>query len=101
MENKIKFNVMYNDKDYTFDYGSEVFIFHTGIYNDMDKKYGIEVLLDYVNLVHDCYLSDNKMTSLGAFADFVADKWEKVKHLGRYSLLNKFYKKLEADYEKH
>ena len=55
MEQKIKFEVKYNDKEYTFDYGSEVFIFHTGIYNNMDKKYGLEALLDYVALTHNSF----------------------------------------------
>jgi len=91
MEQKIKFQVKYYDKEYTFDYGSEVFIFHTGIYNDIDKKYGLEALLDYVALTHNSYLSDSNRTPLGAFADYVATNWKKVKHLGKYNLLDKFY----------
>ncbi len=47
MENKISFQVMYGKHTYNFNYGSEAYIFHTGIYNDMDKKYSLKVLLEY------------------------------------------------------
>ena len=51
MEN-LSFQVTYNNRNYTFEFGSEVYIFHTGIYNKIDKKYGIKELLNYVRLVH-------------------------------------------------
>ena len=91
MDNKVEFQAKYKNKTYTFDYGSEVFVFHTGIYNDVDKKHGIKGLLAYVALVHECYLSDSNRTPLGALADYVAGNWKKVKSMGRYELLEKFY----------
>ena len=90
-DNKITFQINYKGKTYSFVYGSEVYIFHTGIYNDMDKKYGMETLLKYVWLVHNAYLSDSNRTPLGAFADYVAENWKKVKGLNRCDLLEKFY----------
>lgn len=87
----MKFNAIYKGKTYTFDYGSEVYIFHTGVYNEMGKNHSIKDLLDYVALVHECYLSDSNRTPLGALADYVAEKWETVKSMDRYELLEKFY----------
>ncbi len=59
----IKFKVIYNNKTYDFEYGSQVFIFHTGIYRDMQKR-SIKELLQYVNLVQNCYLKDSNKRNL-------------------------------------
>jgi hypothetical protein len=91
MNDEIKFKATYKNKTYAFAYGSKAYIFHAGVYNGMDSKYGIKTLLQYVSLVHNCYLSDDNRTPLGAFADFVAEKWEKAKGLGKYELLDGFY----------
>ena len=91
MENKISFQVMYGKQTYNFNYGSEAYIFHTGIYNDMDKKYSLKVLLEYVALTHECYLKDSNRTPLGALADYIATNWKDVKDFGRYDILDKFY----------
>ena len=95
VDTTIKFQVIYNGKTYTFEYGSQAYIFHTGIYNDMDKKYSIKTLLAYVDLVHQCYMKDSNRTPLGELADYVATNWRKVKNLGRYEILEKFY--MEVD----
>ena len=88
---KIEFQVIYKGKIYTFDYGSQAYIFHAGIYNDVDKKYSIKTLLSYVDLVHQCYLKDINRTPLGELADYIAVNWKKVKDLDRYNILEKFY----------
>lgn len=90
MEN-ISFQVTYNNKNYTFEFGSEVYIFHTGIYNKIDKKYSIKELLNYVRLVHECYLKDTNRTPLGELCDYVAQHWKKLKKKGRYEILEEFY----------
>ena len=77
----IKFKVIYNNKTYDFEYGSQVFIFHTGIYRDMQKR-SIKELLQYVNLVQNCYLKDSNRTPLGDLADYIADNWRQVKKQG-------------------
>ena len=79
MQKQIEFTVKYRNKTYTFDFGSEVYIFHTGIYNEIDKKYGLKALMKYVSLVFDAYLSDDNRTPLGPLADYVAAKWRKSK----------------------
>ncbi len=86
----IKFKVIYNNKTYDFEYGSQVFIFHTGIYRDMQKR-SIKELLQYVNLVQNCYLKDSNRTPLGDLADYIADNWRQVKKQDCYKILEDFY----------
>ena len=80
MENEIKIEVTYKGKTYTFPYGSLAYIFHTGVYNGIDRKYGMKTLLAYVWKVQDCYLSD-----------YTAKHWKKLKDASRYDILEKFY----------
>lgn len=93
MEN-LSFQVIYNNENYSFEFGSEVYVFHTGIYNKIDKKYGIKELLNYVNLVHECYLNDSNRTPLGDLCDYVAQHWKKLKNKGKYEILEKFYSEI-------
>lgn len=69
LKDEVKYTATYKNKTYTFKYGSEVYIFDTGIYNDIRSP---KKLLEYVNLVHSCYLKDSNRTPLGALADYVA-----------------------------
>ncbi len=89
--NNIKITIDYKGKTYAFDFGSQAYIFHTGIYNDRDKKYSKKALLEYTALVQDCYLKDSNRTPLGAFADYVARNWKRLKNLDRTDILEKFY----------
>lgn len=91
----IEIQITYKGNTYAFEFGSQAYIFHTGIYNDMDEKYGIDGLLEYVNVVQECYLSDSYRTPLGEFCDYVAEHWEQVKDLWRYDILEKFYSEIE------
>ena len=93
MEKSLNFIITYGKHTFTFEQGSKAYIFHTGVYNDIDKKYGIKGLLAYVNFVHDCYIADDNHTPLGALADYVATNWQKLKKLGRTDVLKKFYSK--------
>ncbi len=94
--NNIQFTVKYNGNSYSFEYGSQVYIFHTGIYNEIDKKYGTNGLLEYVAFVQECYLKDSNRTPLGALGDFIAKYWRTVQKLYVSDVLEKFY--LEGDY---
>ena len=93
MQKELQFIVTYGKRTFTFTQGSQIYIFHTGVYNDMDKKYGVKGLLAYVSFVHDCYLSDSNRTPLGALADFIAENWKRLKTKGRYDVLEEFYSK--------
>ena len=99
MQNRIeeqpKFIVQYRNVEYVFDYGSEVYIFHTGIYNDVHKK-GLGALLNYTHFVHNCYLKDSNRTPLGALADYIAQNWERVRQIDVYDVLDEFY--LQGEY---
>ena len=91
IEKELKFTVTYGKHTFTFEQGSKAYIFHTGVYNDIDKKYGIKGLLEYVDFVHDCYIEDSNRTPLGALADYIAAKWKKIKNKSLYDVLEKFY----------
>ena len=93
IEKELNFIVTYGKETFFYKQGSKAYIFHTGIYNDIDKEYGIKGLREYVDFVHDCYLADSNRTPLGALADYIASKWKKLKNKGRYDVLKEFYEK--------
>lgn len=55
----INFYIHYDNEVYNFKFGSQAYIFHTGLYNGLDKRFGITELLNYVAVVQNCYLSDD------------------------------------------
>ena len=91
MEKQLNFIITYGKDTFSFTQGSKAYIFHTGVYNDIVKKYGIRGLLEYVDFVHDCYIEDSNRTPLGALADYIAAKWKKIKNKSLYDVLEKFY----------
>ena len=91
MQKELKFIITYGKHTFEYQYGSQVYIFHTGIYNNIHKNYGIKGLQNYVAFVHECYLSDSNRTPLGALADYIAAKWKKIKNKSLYDVLEKFY----------
>lgn len=92
-KNQLKFIVIFDKTFYEFDYGSQVYIFHTGIFNGIRERYGKESLLDYVNFVHSVYLKDTERTNLGKLCDFIASRWDEYKHElpPRREVLDSFY----------
>ena len=90
----IKIQVTYKDNVYAFEYGSQAYIFHTGIYNDVDDRFGIDGLLEYVNKIHECYLSDDNRTPLGELCDYVAEHWKKVRKMSKSKILENFYEEI-------
>lgn len=86
----VKFQVTYRNKIYDFDYGSQAYIFHTGIYRNV-QRFGIRQLLEYVDLVHVCYIKDINRTPLGALADYIAEHWKQVKDKPYDEILDRFY----------
>ena len=85
-----QFTATYKGTVYSFQYGSEVYIFHTGIYNGIGSRKP-KNLLEYVALVHECYLSDSNRTNLGDLADYVAEHWKTLRNKDRYEILEKYY----------
>ena len=43
-QKELKFIVTYGKHTFTFEQGSKAYIFHTGVHNDIPKKYGIKGL---------------------------------------------------------
>ena len=87
----LSFHVNYDNIVYTYKSGTEAMIFDYGIGNDIDRKYGMKALKEYVALVYELYLSDSNDTPLGTICDYVAKHWKKLKNKGRYDILEEFY----------
>lgn len=90
-QDDFKVCVTYQGKEYPFNYGSEAYIFHTGLYNSFYDTYGPEHLLEYTAFVHNCYINDDHRTPLGALADYIAEHWTSVKNKGKHKVLREFY----------
>ena len=90
----MKITIEYNNKIYNFEQGYETYIFCTAINNEFDKTHPNE-LKDFVVLVGECYLKDSNQTPLGALSDYIAENWDKIKHLSRYDILEKFYDQID------
>lgn len=90
---KDEFNVTvnYKSKQYNFNFASQAYIFQTGIYNDIEDKYGIDALLEYTDFVHRCYMKDSNRTPLGPLADYIAERWAEIKNKNIYKILEDFY----------
>lgn len=91
MENEIRFYADYKGVIFNLSYGSEAYILQAGIYNEIDTKYGICELMNFVNLVRDCYIKDDRPTPIGALSDYIAENWEQVREMERSAILEKFY----------
>ena len=87
----VEITIKYNNAEYKFDSGIKAYIFHTGIYNEIDARYGIDALLEYVNKVYSCCISDCYSTNIGALADYIASDWKRVKNKSEYKILDRFY----------
>lgn len=87
----LSFHVVYDNKIYSYKSGTETMIFDYGVNNELDRKYGLKALKEYVALVHDLYLKDSNDTPLGSLCDYVAKHWKKLKHASLYDILDEFY----------
>ena len=94
-EGNLTFQVNYQGKSYSFSEGSQVFIFHYGVMNGMVRKYGMDTLFEYIELVHRCYLKDCNPTPLGNLADYIAENWKRVKKRPCSDILIDFYCNLD------
>ena len=90
----MKIIIEYNNKIYNFENGYEAYIFCAAVNNEFDKTHSTK-LKDFVVLVGECYLKDSNQTPLGALSDYMAENWDKIKHLSRYDILEKFYDQLD------
>lgn len=87
----ISFHVNYDNEVYTYQSGTESMISYYGALNNMDRKYGLRGLKEYVALVYDLYIKDSNDTPLGRLCDYVARHWKKLKNKGKYDILEEFY----------
>lgn len=90
-QKKPTFSIKYGKHTFEYENGAELYIFHTGIHNEFDKRYGIKGLLAYTAFVYDCYIEDSNPTPLGRLGDYIAHHWKKAQKQGIYETLDKFY----------
>ncbi len=90
-QNEFQVSVTYNGRQYLFPFGSQAYIFHTGILNGFYDNYGTDALLQYLEFVHKCYLCDDNHTPLGSLADYVAQGWETLREKSCRTVLEAFY----------
>lgn len=90
-QNKFEVSVSFQGYQYSFPFGSQAYIFHTGILNGFYDGHGIDGLLRYVSFVHQCYLNDSDRTPLGFLADYVAENWAVVRNKPCQEVLSRFY----------
>lgn len=83
----VSYHINYGNVIYTYKSGTEVMIFDYGILNELDRKYSLKALKEYVALVYKLYLSDSNDTPLGKLCDYVAQHWKKLKNKDRYDIL--------------
>ena len=83
-----------NEKTFTYESGADAFIFHSGVYNDVHKRFGFDGLSEYVPFVHECYIHDDNHTPLGDLADFIATHFKRYRKMNYYKVLEKFYEQL-------
>lgn len=90
-ENEYRVSVTLNGRQYPFPFGSQAYIFHTGVLNGFYDGHGIDGLLRYVSFVHDCYLDDDNHTPLGSLADYIAENWDDLREKTSHAVLDEFY----------
>ncbi len=88
---EIYIEITHNGKTFSYNSGAKAYIFHTGIYNEIHKKYGYSGLKEYVSLVFECYIHDDNRTPLGALADFIALNYKICKKMSIRTITEKFY----------
>ena len=91
---QIFIEITFNGKTFRYNSGAKAYIFHGGVYNDVHKKYGVDGLEEYVELVDYCYLKDDNHTPLGDLSDYVAVHFKKCRKLSPYKILELFYNQL-------
>ncbi len=87
----LTFNINYDNQIYTYKSGTEAMIFDYGVNNEIDRKYSMKALKEYIALVYELYLSDDNPTPLGTLCDYVAKYWKKIRNKNKYDILTKFY----------
>ena len=86
----MKITIEHNGKTYEFDSGTKAYIFDAGTINGVKE----DNLLNYVELIYYLYLKDQNPTPLGHLCDYIAEHWEEVQKLDKWTILENFYETL-------
>lgn len=95
----MKFTTKYKGMDYTFNDGCEAFIFDCAMCNEFDKEHDEHEVDELIYLVYRCWLKDCNNAAVDKLTDFMCDHFEKVKDMGCYEILDKFYNCNDNDNE--
>jgi hypothetical protein len=79
-----------DNKIYECESGAKAYILDVGMLNGVEK----DKLLEYVEFVHYLYLKDQNPTPLGHLCDYIAEHWEEVQELDKWTILEDFYETL-------
>ena len=90
----MKIRIEHENNIFVYEHGYQAYILDYALYHEIDKKYGLDEIKNFVFRVSECYLKDSNATPLGALTDYMAEHWEDIKKLSRYDILNKFYAQL-------
>ena len=90
----MKITIEHENNTYIYEHGYQAYILDYALYHEIDKKYDLEEIKNFVFRVSECYLKDSNATPLGALTDYMAEHWEDIKKLSRYDILNRFYAQL-------
>lgn len=86
----MKITVEHNGKTYEFSGGCQAYIFDVGTLNGVEEHR----LLEFVEFVYWLYIKDQNPTPLGHLADYIAENWEEVQGLDKWTILENFYETL-------
>lgn len=83
----MKITVEHNSKTHEFTSGTPAYIFYVGTLNNVPE----DKLLEYVSFVEWLYFKDCNPTPLGKLCDYIAEHWEEVQELDKWTILDDFY----------
>lgn len=87
----MKVAVEHNGKTYEFPGGAQAYIFDVGTLNGIPE----DKLLKYTEFVYWLYIKDQNPTPLGHLADYIAEHWDEVQGLDKWTILEEFYHSLD------
>ena len=92
---KYDIQIKYNGKTYRFTSGQEALLFQNGIEYDVQKKYGMKGLREYVALAYECYQKyDDLYSPIEHLGWFIARHFSAFKTMDSEDILNNFYEYL-------
>ena len=91
-EKRFDFQIIYRGKPYHFNSGQEALLFQKGIEYDVQKKYGMKGLREYVSLTYECYKAYyDQYPPIEHLGWFIAYHFSAFRTMDSEDILNDFY----------